>query len=151
MKEKLLKVKALRTGYYGEERRYAGEEFAMKESDFFYADEKGERVEIEDEDGDTVYKTASWVDLIKEDYDPQEDVAKPAAKNKVKIGPRPKGKDGKEVEAFKPQSGNPNPEGFAAGPTPAKSHDKGVHHADAAPAKPAKVHVGKGHSSDDVI
>lgn len=178
-KEELVKVKALQTGYYGEERRYAGEEFVMKAKDFFVMKD-GQKVTETVEDEETgemyeAYKTCTWVDLIEENYNPESDVVKAPTKKKVRIGPVP----AKGLEAPEPLTGkqtqpeqtvrqqafhqpsNPNPQGFAAGPAPAKATDDNVHKADPTAPKPQPVKVNKDDkpadkaaekkTSDDVI
>lgn len=166
-KESFVKVKALQLGYYGEERRRAGEIFVMKEKDFFVHDAKGKRVvetAIDEETGEEyqAYKTASWVDLIEENYDPNKDVEKPVAKKKVRIGPSEPVSTPPEPAKLEPASANP--EGFAKSAKPVRAEDA-AHVSDAAPtakrvavkpegqehaeAKPAAHKAA--HKGDDVI
>lgn len=107
----MLKVKATHTGYYDHKRRREGEEFAMSEKDYYRFDDKGEKETEIDADGDKVYKTASWVELISENYDPSE-VPKVEKKNVVKNLVQ-------SVSPVEPKSANPA--GFAPSAAPAKA------------------------------
>lgn len=108
----MLKVKALEAGYYDHVRRREGDEFAMEESVFYKFDKEGKKKTKKDEDGDQVYEHASWVELLKENYDPADDAApkRKALVNKVLVSP---------VAPVEPKSANP--QGFAAAPAPSKA------------------------------
>lgn len=166
--KKLHLVEAIDTGYYGEERRYAGEQFAMDEDTLFSKGKDGKRIIEDHEDEETgetvkVYKTASWVNLIKEDYDPYEAAEaeqEKTKKKKVRIGPQDSAFPPPPPLSMEPQSANPK--GFAKTGAPVKateaanlSKDKEAPQAKKVAVQeqhePAKPTAGKDQSSDDVI
>lgn len=152
-KETFVKVVALQTGYYGEERRYEGEQFVMKRKDFIYHDKAGKPIieKVEDEESGEMfdaYKTCSWVDLVQDNFDPEKEVVKTVAKKKVRIGPAEP-----VSEAPKPlsNSSNPNPEGFAKGGMPAKATDLPEIIKKGQTQAPAPTRVKADEPKDDVI